>query len=244
MNRHSQAQILRFPCPIGERFGSFTVISDVPHVPRAKRKWIVLCDCGVTKEVAASSLRSGGTKSCGCLKHENPYNRTHNRSRTPAYGVWAAMRRRCNNSNSLYFYRYGGRGIKVCERWSSFSNFLADMGECPTGMTLDRIDNNGNYEPGNCRWATRKEQSRNTSTNRFETAFGETKTMAEWAADPRCAVNVSTIYRRLARGWDFERSIATVARYLADVDAVEGDPCFWTAMGGCTRGERFDFDHG
>jgi hypothetical protein len=122
---------------------------------------------------------------------------------TLTYRCWANMIQRCTNPRRALYRTYGGRGITVCERWRRFENFLADMGEQPTEMSLDRIDNNGNYEPGNCRWATRAEQSRNTSRNRMLTFNGVTQCAADWAA----AVGIPwpTIHRRLKDGWPIER---------------------------------------
>ena len=120
-----------------------------------------------------------------------------NIARTPTYRIWIAMRSRCTNPNNAGFHKYGGRGIKVCARWQSFENFFADMGERPEGMTLEREDNDGNYEPTNCRWATPAEQSRNTRRNRMLTYAGETLCMADWAE--RRGVGWDTLYHRLRR---------------------------------------------
>ncbi len=131
--------------------------------------------------------------------------------RKKAYRAWAGMKQRCQNKNNKGFHNYGGRGIRFCEHWGhSFSNFLADMGLPEEGQTLDRFpDNNGNYEPSNCRWATRKEQARNKRNNRLVTAFGQTKKLCEWADDPRCQVYLQLVHSRLRYGWTPERAIAT-----------------------------------
>ena len=122
----------------------------------------------------------------------------HDEQPTPTYMSWGLMRGRCLNPKDTNFANYGGRGIRVCERWNSFPLFLEDMGERPRGTTLDRIDDNGHYEPGNCRWATPKEQSNNKRTNRLVTAGGKTLSIAQWAE--LSGLGWSTISLRLKRG--------------------------------------------
>jgi hypothetical protein len=151
----------------GRRFGRWTVISRAGTVCKQAR-WNCLCDCGSTSVVYGGNLRNGASTSCGCYFSEALIARQtiHGKSGTPTFNSWASMWDRCTNENANQFKDYGGRGIKVCERWKSFVNFLADMGEKPDALTLDRYpNNNGNYEPGNCRWATRSQQNRNRRDN-------------------------------------------------------------------------------
>lgn len=120
-------------------------------------------------------------------------------------GIWRDMHRRCYDRSRKEYHRYGGRGIKVCQRWHNFENFFADMGERPSGMSLDRIDNDGDYSPENCRWATVKEQNNNTRANRVITFNGESKSMTQWAEE--VGIKVGTIWMRLHLGWSIEETL-------------------------------------
>lgn len=148
----------------GKRFTRLTVIKVSGKDAAHKTLWLCACDCGNESIVAAGNLTSGTSKSCGCLKSDRikETKTIHGRgTKDPTYGTWYSMRQRCRNPNNHKYKYYGGRGITVCKRWDAFLDFLADMGERPAGRTLDRIDPDGNYEPGNCRWATPREQRLN-----------------------------------------------------------------------------------
>lgn len=141
----------------GQRFGLLTVIERNYEFAKMAAEWLCKCDCGGTYIARGQRLRSGEIRSCGCLILKHGHSSHDNRS--PTYRSWHMMLQRCTNPNALNYRNYGGRGIIVCERWNNFCNFLEDMGVRPEGMTLDRYpNNNGNYETGNCRWATPKEQ--------------------------------------------------------------------------------------
>jgi hypothetical protein len=147
----------------GQRFTRLTVVSYAgPHPTYRFATWNVRCDCGKEFVTTGNSLRTGNTKSCGCLRGD-----AAGKSATPTYNSWRSAVSRCHNPKDIGYANYGGRGIAVCERWrESFVTFLADMGERPANTTLDREDNDGNYEPGNCRWADRKTQRANQREHR------------------------------------------------------------------------------
>ena len=145
-----------------QRFGRLTVLRFSHTGKWGRAFWACLCDCGKETVASGEDLKSGNTASCGCLWQSlGDRTRKHGRSRTSVHNRWKEMHQRCRNPKHKRFADYGGRGIQVCERWHDFTNFLADMGEPPPGLTLDRKDNDGNYEPGNCRWATDTEQRSN-----------------------------------------------------------------------------------
>ena len=162
------------------------------------------CACGTKRIVSIYSLRSGNTRSCGCLARERTAsmgrgNKTHGMKKTRTYKAWESMRRRCFNPRAVNFENYGGRGITVCDAWARFENFLADMGECPDGLTLERNDTNGNYEPSNCRWATPVEQTRNRRITVTLEIGGRTRVLGEVCAER--GVSAHLVHCRLRSGW-------------------------------------------
>ena len=171
--------------------------------------WLCVCDCGAKTTVFSNNLRRGLTKSCGCLRAEVSAKRMtkHGEYGSKAYRSWAHMLGRCNNSNDKKYKDYGGRGISVYRQWFDFSKFLSDMGPCPKEMSIDRIDNDGNYEPGNCRWATQKTQQNNRRTNRLVSYNGDTLTVSQWAI--KLKINYGSLLSRLDRGWSIERALTT-----------------------------------
>ena len=192
----------------GKRFGMLIVQGIAGRTPQGKLRWACVCDCGKTTVVNAADLcKPGrGTKSCGCQigQARGAQMRTHGMTRHPAYAVWRSMLARCLHPQHYAFHNYGGRGIGVCARWQeSFENFWEDMG--PTyvsGLCLDRVDNNGNYKPENCRWTTYVVQAGNRRNARFVKFKGERLNVSEAAR--RSGIGVTTLLYRLAQGWSEE----------------------------------------
>lgn len=153
----------------GVVFGRLTVVSE-SEKRKGRTSWNCVCECGNKFIAITQRLRNGQTTSCGCARVDFASSlgkgaATHRMSNSGIYSSWSSMKTRCSNKNHVAYEQYGGRGISVCDRWNVFEYFLADMGEKPYGCSIDRIDTDGNYEPGNCRWATAKEQGRNRRNN-------------------------------------------------------------------------------
>ena len=200
---------------LGQKFGRLTVIGiPLQDVSAWKMRFYCLCDCGNKKEVSGRALthRTQSVKSCGCLRNENliKSKRTHGLSHIPEYDSWRRAVRRCFNQNDPLFHNYGGRGIIVCDRWRySFENFLADMGPRPSELhSLDRYpDNNGNYEPGNCRWATSMEQNNNRRSNVHVNVGGEKMTVTQAART--IGIEPEKFRKRLYSGFPLETALTT-----------------------------------
>ena len=197
----------------GKRFGKLLAVRPTQERRRSSIMWECVCDCGVTKNAPSHDLVRGNIVSCGCHGRSILGNitRTHGKSLTPEHIIWKLMRQRCANPNTERFNRYGGRGIKVCSRWDDFAAFLSDMGPRPSPEhSIERINTNGDYEPKNCRWATRIEQANNTCANRIIIHHGETKTLTQWARS--VGLKEGTLRYRLKRGWDVDKSLTTPLR--------------------------------
>ena len=193
----------------GRRFGRLIVVSRA-EADGPTTRWHVRCDCGATKIIAAQSLRDGVSESCGCLRREQIAGRNlrHGGSRTREYDVWQTMHFRCTNPAARQWSDYGGRGIKVCERWSKYEHFIADMGARPSSShTIERLDNDGPYAPDNCEWATRSKNNRNRRSTRRLTYLGLTLPMVAWSE--LLGVPYGRLAARVAEGWSDERVLTT-----------------------------------
>lgn len=193
----------------GVSVNDLVVVSFI-ETKKGKAFWLCRCVCGNTTTASGNNILRGKVKSCGCRTVRLGAKKTHGMSRTPEYHVWKGMRGRCSNPSDRDWPLYGGRGVAVCDEWDkSFESFLADMGHRPSAKhSIDRIDTNGNYEPGNCRWATVEQQSRNRRNNRYVEFAGETVVIPELArrygVDPRLART-----RYLRYGWSLLDAVST-----------------------------------
>lgn len=194
-----------------QRFGRLLVIQE-GKIYRGNVKWICKCDCGDVKSILGFNLTGGKTKSCGCWQREKnatlwlKHGDARNKKTSAEYKSWDRMMQRCYNLRHKYYRYYGGRGIKVCAKWHIYKAFLSDMGRRPSAQhTLERINNDSNYEPANCKWATRTEQLNNTRRNKFITYSGKTMTLKQWSRE--VGINYATLTGRLRRGWTSEEAL-------------------------------------
>jgi hypothetical protein len=192
----------------GQRFGRLVAVRRLPSSASRRTLWECLCDCGARKSIPLVGLRKR-TRSCGCQTSEliAASKRTHDDIESLEYSSWANMHSRCSDPSR---YRYGERGIKVCERWNEYENFLADMGRRPSpAHSLDRVNNDGNYEPSNCRWATRKEQTLNRREDwgRVLALGEESMSLTRWAA--RLGISVPGLIQRIRRWGNVEKALTT-----------------------------------
>lgn len=199
---------------IGEKFNRLTVIrQDTGRKDKHRRYWMCACECGKWVSVTTADLRSGNTKSCGCWRSDESKERmtTHGDSKSKLYAVWNMMMSRCYNPKTERYPRYGGRGISVCDEWNhnypAFRDWALSHGY-QDGLTIDRIDVDGNYSPENCRWITNAEQMKNMSTNRYLSHNGETHTLSDWAR--KVGITPATLHKRLKRGWSLEKALTPI----------------------------------
>jgi hypothetical protein len=201
---------------LGQTFGRLTVLKSLGTDKHSKSVWLCSCSCGNKTKVSGGQLVSGGTKSCGCQKRERiikqstKHGNAKRKNQSPEYRAWCSLKSRCFNPAAINYHSYGGRGIKVCDRWlHSFENFLADMGNKPSKHhTIDRINNDGDYSPDNCRWTTKFEQDANKSNNLLITCNGETHPAFVWAK--LTGINRQTIISRINQlNWSAEKALTT-----------------------------------
>lgn len=194
----------------GNKYGKLTAIERVGKDKYNNAVWLCKCDCGNTKIIDGKSLRDLHTKSCGCLKSESSRSRTlkHNGTGTRLHSTWMSMKKRCYGAYYAEYYRYGGRGIKVCDEWrNSFETFRdwALSHGYADNLTIDRINLDGDYEPDNCRWITKQEQAYNRSDSVFVEYDGKRQTIAEWAVEKN--IDYHKLYYRIKKGWSMERAL-------------------------------------
>lgn len=200
------------------KFGRLTVVGYIGSSPSKGARWLCICECGGETISRSNSLKSGHTMSCGCLILETV--RKHQDSKSSEYRTWDAMKRRCYNPSTKHFEHYGGRGIKVCDRWrGSYSNFLADMGRRPSPKhSLDRIDNDGDYELSNCRWTLQTIQIRNRSI--AVTFEWQGRMYSQMELSEISGVPFGTLRSRILRGWSLERAMTQPVQFWSKTQAA------------------------
>lgn len=194
----------------GEQFGRLSVITEDSLGINRTRRVQCRCECGVLSTVYLSNLINGKTISCGCHRKEVTKKRstTHGMRHLGEYSIWLSMKQRCINPRDKHFSYYGGRGITVCDRWMKFDLFFADMGPRQDGTSIDRISNDGNYEPANCRWATEEQQCNNKRNCSSLTYAGETLTFSQWSR--KTGIGRCAIAYRIKRGWSVEKALNAI----------------------------------
>lgn len=205
---------------IGIKIGKLTIV-DISHKPNDGKTYVKChCDCGNFVDVLPNKLFGGQAKSCGCSKSKNELLKNNSstssgnfkdgRTKNPLYGIWKKMLDRCENPSAKHYDRYGGRGIKVCDEWHDFWKFVSwsdSVGGRPKGYTIDRIDNDGDYCPDNCRWADWNTQTSNKSSNRYIEFNGKKQTIHQWAIET--GLNEQTLTNRINRGWPIEKALTS-----------------------------------
>ena len=194
----------------GKTYGRLTVVSQAGKSDDGHILWLCDCECGNSKVLNGHHLRRGNTKSCGCLATET--HTTHGQSVGGAsreYAAWANIKNRCYSPKNKHYKDYGSRGIEMCKRWKdSVDNFIEDMGQRPSSChSIERINNDGNYEPGNCKWATKREQANNTRNNRILTHNGKSMSISQWARE--LGIGIPTLNGRLQRDWSTKKALET-----------------------------------
>ena len=193
----------------GKKFNMLTVVERLENTSDGGSVWLCRCECGTLTKVRGKNLKNGAVKSCGCLKNK-PTTQTHGMSKTSIYKIWAGMKSRCSYEKSCSFSRYGGRGIKVCDEWkNSFESFYTwslDNGY-KKGLSIERVNNNGDYCPENCKWVSQKEQCLNRRTNIVYKYKGESHTLTEWCE--ALNLNYKLVHNRIYKlGWSFDKAVS------------------------------------
>lgn len=197
-------------------FGKLTVIRFAGRTTNQKARWLCCCECGREKVVTGDNLATGNSRTCGANEHRKGGPQRgmikHGGSHWPEYAVWSAMVERCRNKRHPSYHNYGGRGIRVCKRWQQFANFIADMGRRPlgSGLSIERIDNDGNYEPSNCKWATMDEQGNNRRNTVRIIVDGQLTTIPRLAR--KCGLPDHVLRGRLDMGWPLDAALTTPIR--------------------------------
>lgn len=215
----------------GQRFGRLVALGAIGRLKNKQLAWLCQCDCGKTATVPSSNLQTKNTQSCGCLCRDTSRQTllTHGMTNHKIYALWSRIINRCTNPRADGYIYYGARGISIFGEWRSNFKAFYDYVSClenyeKQDCTLDRIDNDRNYEPGNVRWATKTEQMRNTRINRMLTHNGKTQCVAAWAEEK--GINIATLWRRLKGGWSIERALTKPVRRRAAIAAsmkLDGD---------------------